>query len=145
ETPACRALFESLRERFDLIIVDSPPVLPVADPLLLAREADGVVVVTRASATTRTGIQRALNLLAQTDANLLGVVLNAADARTSSSAYGQNDYTYYREPTRHEPTRREPTGREPARGESARRARMMDESTRQGLDGEGREGNRPDP
>lgn len=89
-----RRLLVDLRERFDVVILDSPPVLPVADPLILAGKVDGVVVVTRCDQTTRGELQRALSQLAQGDANMLGVVLNEVDARTERYDYGGGYYSY---------------------------------------------------
>jgi capsular exopolysaccharide synthesis family protein len=89
-----RRLLADLRERFDIVILDSPPVLPVADPLILAGKVDGVVVVTRCDQTTRGELQRALSQLAQGDANMLGVVLNEVDARAERYDYGGGYYTY---------------------------------------------------
>jgi capsular exopolysaccharide synthesis family protein len=92
ETPACRRVVEELKERCDVLIIDSPPVLPVIDPLLLARLTDGVCLVTRCGATTRGEVQRALAQLRQADTNVLGVILNEVDTR--QERYGYN-YGYY--------------------------------------------------
>lgn len=94
ESPACRRVMAQLRERFDVVIIDSPPALPVTDPLILAPQVDGVVLVARCRATTRTDIQRALTILRQGDTNLLGVVLNELDAREEGRRYGSEYYTY---------------------------------------------------
>jgi polysaccharide biosynthesis transport protein len=94
ESPACRKLIADLRERFDVVIIDSPPALPVTDPLILAPQVDGVVLVARCRATTRTDIQRALTQLRQGDNNLLGVILNELDARGEGRRYSAEYYTY---------------------------------------------------
>lgn len=94
DTPAFRRVLSELRDRFDIVIVDTPPVLPVTDPLIIAREVDGVVLVTRCEATTRGEVQRALTQLAKGDTNLLGVVLNEVDARQERYAYNSSYYTY---------------------------------------------------
>ncbi|MCA9707838.1 MAG: polysaccharide biosynthesis tyrosine autokinase [Myxococcales bacterium] len=92
--PAFRRLLGDLRERFDLVIIDSPPVLPVTDPLILAGVADAVVVVTRCDSTTRGELQRALGQLSQADANIMGVILNEVDTRQERYDYGGDYYTY---------------------------------------------------
>lgn len=92
--PAFRRLLGELKERFDLVIIDSPPVLPVTDPLILAGQADAVVVVTRCDSTTRGELQRALTQLGQADANLMGVILNEVDTRQERYEYGGDYYTY---------------------------------------------------
>jgi capsular exopolysaccharide synthesis family protein len=91
--PLHRTLAE-LREKFDVVLIDSPPVLPVADPLILAGQVDGVVVVSRCDQTTRGELQQALAQLGRSEANLLGVVLNEVDARQDRYDYGGGYYTY---------------------------------------------------
>ncbi|MCA9700297.1 MAG: polysaccharide biosynthesis tyrosine autokinase, partial [Myxococcales bacterium] len=94
ESAACRKLIADLRARFDVVIIDSPPALPVTDPLILAPRVDGVVVVARCRSTTRTDIIRALTTLRQGDTNLLGVILNELDARDEGRRYTSEYYTY---------------------------------------------------
>jgi len=94
ESPACRKVMAGLRERFDVVIIDSPPTLPVTDPLILAPQVDGVIMVARCRATTRFDIQRALTQLRKGDNNLLGVILNELDGRSEGRRYGSEYYTY---------------------------------------------------
>jgi len=94
ESPASRQVISGLRERFDVVIIDSPPALPVTDPLILSPRVDGVIMVARCRATTRTDIQRALTQLRQGDNNLLGVILNELDARDEGRRYSSEYYTY---------------------------------------------------
>ncbi len=94
EGASFRRLLGELRERFDLVVIDSPPVLPVTDPLILAGVADAVVVVTRCDSTTRGELQRALGQLSQADANIMGVILNEVDTRQERYDYGGDYYTY---------------------------------------------------
>lgn len=95
EHPACRKVLAQLRERFDVVLLDTPPILPVTDPLILARQVDGVIVVARCQATTRSAVQDALGKLRQGDTNLLGVVLNEVDTRRSGySGYNVEYYAY---------------------------------------------------
>jgi len=70
------SIFQELRFYFDYVIIDSPPIIPVSDPLLLAEHVDGVVLVIRGGTTQREVVQRAANLLANSKINVLGVVLN---------------------------------------------------------------------
>jgi capsular exopolysaccharide synthesis family protein len=69
-------IFQELRFYFDYIIVDSPPIIPISDPLLLAEYVDGVILVVRSGSTQREVVQRAANLLSNSNINVLGVVLN---------------------------------------------------------------------
>lgn len=94
ESPAAHRVWAELRARFDVVIIDTPPVLPVTDPLILARQVDGVVVVCRCDQTKRGELQRALSQLTQGDANVLGVVLNEVDARSDRYDYETGYYTY---------------------------------------------------
>jgi len=81
---------EALQQRFQFIIVDSPPVLPYADGRVLSTIVDGVVFVGRPHLTTREAMKRSLEVLAQVNsAPILEVVLNAAESDVA-------DYQYYR-------------------------------------------------
>lgn len=71
---AMRHALDALRTRFDRVLVDVPPILPLADVSVLAPQVDGVLLVVRAGATTKPDIERALSVV---DANrFLGLVLN---------------------------------------------------------------------
>lgn len=69
-------LFAELRFCFDLIIIDTPPVIPVSDPLLLSPELDGALFVVKAGKTQKPVIQRGLELLKDARVETLGVLLN---------------------------------------------------------------------
>lgn len=84
------AVFARFRREFQFIVVDSPPLVPIADSHVLAGLSDGVVVVARARTTSRELFQAALENLR--GANLLGVVLNDVDFERSRYAYA---YQYY--------------------------------------------------
>lgn len=77
----------TLRVEYDIVILDSPPVLAVADPVVLSRYADGVLVVV-GGRERRADIRRTVATLRAVDANLVGIVFN------SSSKKGAN-YSYY--------------------------------------------------
>ena len=90
-----RSLVEGLRRTYDWVIVDTPPVGPVADALALASCADGVVVVVGAEAVPRKGVQQTLRRVAETGARLLGVVLNRARVQKHAYRYGHYYGHYY--------------------------------------------------
>jgi len=94
ETAAFRDLVVALREHCDLVIVDSPPVLPVTDPVVLARHVDGVVLVGRSGGTTRGELQAAVAQLARGDTNVVGVVLNEVVERDEGYGYARRYHTY---------------------------------------------------
>lgn len=71
-----QALIKELEARFDLVIFDTPPVLPVTDAAVLANVAGGVVLVTRVGKTTRDRLHRAREALDKVGARSLGVVAN---------------------------------------------------------------------
>ena len=84
---------EHLRKRFEIIIFDAPPVLPVADTTILAGEMDGVLMVIMGGLTPREVVQRARDILEDSNARILGVVLNNA-SRVLPYYY---EYSYYGE------------------------------------------------
>ncbi len=83
---------ELLSQRFDYVIMDSPPVLGVADALILSTVAKAVVLVVRAGHTPREMIQRALKNLIELNATVLGTVLNNLDIRGNGYPYYYNYY-----------------------------------------------------
>jgi capsular exopolysaccharide synthesis family protein len=74
--PHLRLLFAAYRERFDMVIVDSPPMMRMPDARLLGRVADGVVLVARSNRTSRDSILMACHRLTLDRTRVLGVVLN---------------------------------------------------------------------
>jgi capsular exopolysaccharide synthesis family protein len=73
-SPRLDHLLQDARRRFDLVVVDTPPLISVTDPVVLARALDGIVVVVAANDTPRKLLQESLNLL---DApKVLGIVFN---------------------------------------------------------------------
>ena len=85
-----RALLQTLMKRFDLVILDTPPVLATADARILGGLTDGVLLVVRAGQTDRVAAQRAHTQLTQAGGRLLGVVLNDPGGEIS----GDGDYYY---------------------------------------------------
>jgi non-specific protein-tyrosine kinase len=77
---------------FDVIVIDTPPLLAVTDAAVLASKADGVVLVTAVNETRRDGLRRAMAVLEGTGGVLLGTVVNKV---TKSQGYYNYDSTYY--------------------------------------------------
>jgi succinoglycan biosynthesis transport protein ExoP len=75
-SPRLRALFDSLRQQFDMIVVDAPPLLHLADARLIAPLTDGVVLVLRSGVTDRDSAFEACQLIHDDGYHLLGTVLN---------------------------------------------------------------------
>lgn len=86
-SPAMEHILQELTANFDLVIVDSPPVLAITDALLVGKHTDGVVVVTRMRRTTRSGLRRSLEAIERVHARLFGVVVNAA-TESEDKRYG---------------------------------------------------------
>jgi succinoglycan biosynthesis transport protein ExoP len=91
--PALGRLLEQLREAYDVVIVDTPPVLPVPDALTLGRWVDGAVLSVRSDASRFQLVERANRSLASAGIELLGVVINGV--RTSEAAYKGANYSGY--------------------------------------------------
>lgn len=81
-------LLESLKETFDYIILDTPPVQAVTDSQILSTKADGTILVVKAERTKKDSVQNAINLLKKVNANVIGTVLNGIDV-------SRNKYYYY--------------------------------------------------
>ena len=78
-SPEMRAMFEDLTERFDHIIVDSPPASSFADASIISTLVDGVVIVAHTERSARGVVRRAKERLEAVGASVYGVVLNHAD------------------------------------------------------------------
>jgi capsular exopolysaccharide synthesis family protein len=84
-----RAILEKLRSKNDVVLVDAPPLLPVADATSLAAAVDGVLLSVRYGTTRKEQLREAAGALAAVGANLLGVVLNSIPPKAdTASAYG---------------------------------------------------------
>ena len=81
-----------MTRRFDLVLVDSSPLLPVTDPVLLSRLTDTTLLIVASGMTTKGQLRRAVEQLAQVGARHVGIVLNEV-TRGGDDAYGY-DYSY---------------------------------------------------
>ena len=86
-------LLELARQRADIVLIDSPPVLAVSDCLPLIAQVDGVLLVARFGATQRRSLVRAKALLDRVGARLMGAVLNGLSPRETRRQYAE--YTQY--------------------------------------------------
>lgn len=88
-------LVDLLREKFDIIVIDTPPLLAVSDPGAVAAIVDGVVLTMRLRRNVKPLATRATRILEAVDARLLGVVVNGVSAEAGYGySYGYNDYRY---------------------------------------------------
>jgi succinoglycan biosynthesis transport protein ExoP len=91
-------LMEELKSEFEVILLDSPPIVPVTDASVLASEiAHIVLLVVRSGETKREVAQVAQEILQRVDANIFGVVLNAVDYTRRSVSYYRYHYYYSRQ------------------------------------------------
>lgn len=84
-------LMEELYQTFDLIIFDLPPVMTVADGLIMASKTDGTVLVIREGVTRKDSVLEAKSRLLQAKARILGVIYNGAEQVNESSYYYYSD------------------------------------------------------
>ncbi len=84
-----------LREKFDIILLDCPPVLPVSDPAIVAPKVDGMVVVIRIDSECRPQASRVQQILAGVDARILGLVVNRSTETKGRYAYNAYGYEAY--------------------------------------------------
>jgi polysaccharide biosynthesis transport protein len=87
-------LIESLRERFDYILLDAPPIIPFADSRWFSALSDGVVLVAKSSSTTKKGLTWGMEILEEIHAPVLGIVLNGVDLASEYYSYGTRKYYY---------------------------------------------------
>ncbi len=80
-------LIANLEKRFDVLLFDTPPVLPASDALLLAPYTDGVLLIIKAGEVNRELIQKAVEQFRLSQSKILGVVLNQVDAKPGSYYY----------------------------------------------------------
>lgn len=85
-------LLQSLSSQADIVLIDSPPCLPVTDALVLSQRVDSTILVTTAGTTTQKAAARAVEMLLQVNAPLAGAVVNGV---SFESGYGGYAYSYY--------------------------------------------------
>jgi capsular exopolysaccharide synthesis family protein len=87
-----KEVIEDLKNRADLIIIDSPPLLSVTDPMLLTPLVDAVLLVVDAHRTSRDTLRRGVEVLAQASPQIAGTVLNKIPANGGSLYYYHHYY-----------------------------------------------------
>jgi capsular exopolysaccharide synthesis family protein len=85
ESESMREILRATEERYDLVVIDTPPTAVVADAIPLIKEVSGVLVVGRLEKTTRDAAQHLAQQLSNLEARVLGIVVNGV---SRSSAYG---------------------------------------------------------
>ena len=90
--PRLSTLLDEFAKEYDLVILDSPPLLGFAECLQMAAAADGVLLVSRAGETKRGAVAEVIAALRRLRANIVGVVLNQVSHNTSANGYQYSGY-----------------------------------------------------
>lgn len=98
-------LVNELRGEFDLIIIDTPPVIPVTDSAIMSEHADGIVLVYEVGKVGRDVLKRAVGHMESVKARIWGIVMNDVKAEAETSLR-DTDYQYYRYRYERDETRR---------------------------------------
>jgi polysaccharide biosynthesis transport protein len=99
ESAKMSALLEVWRESYDYVLIDTPPVVGVADAQSLASRVDTVVLVAAIERSTRPAIVRALEILKNSRGNVAGILINLINKTDSSYHYGYYASYYYEYPS----------------------------------------------
>jgi polysaccharide biosynthesis transport protein len=93
---AMETILKRCGDLYDYIVIDSPPILSVTDGVILARQADAVVLVVRHGKSSKHVVRRARDLLLRSGAAITGIVLNAVDLNSPEyyGYYGYSGYSY---------------------------------------------------
>jgi capsular exopolysaccharide synthesis family protein len=98
DSPALGAMLSSLKQKFELVIVDAPPSIPVTDPMLIGPQVDATLLVVMAGEVPRQVVRRAAAMIKDSGARLLGVIVNNLD-EVLPYYYDYNYYGYETTPT----------------------------------------------
>ncbi|MGQ0713302.1 MAG: GumC family protein [Gemmatimonadaceae bacterium] len=101
-SPSMKEVLRQAQADFDVVLIDSPPLLAVTDAAVLATIADGAILVIRVGATAKAAVRRAVAQLQTVHGHIVGAVLNDVDLRSGafSGSYGYYYYYYYGEGAR---------------------------------------------
>jgi len=93
---AMETILRRAGEIYDYVVIDSPPILSVTDGVILARQADAVVLVVRHGKSSKHVVRRARDILVRSGAGITGIVLNAVDLNSPEyyGYYGYSGYSY---------------------------------------------------
>jgi len=88
-------LLKELKDKYDLIVLDTPPLTIATDAAILSEYADGVIYVCGYNMVTKEKLLRAKKILTRAGANIYGIVINKIDAKAYVSGYGYEEYGSY--------------------------------------------------
>jgi receptor protein-tyrosine kinase len=95
QTKAMAQLLERVRAEYEIVLIDSPPLLPVTDAALLAARADGTLLVVRHGRTKRDQLDTAIERLAAVDVTPVGMILNGTPSGKKRFGLGDSSYGGY--------------------------------------------------
>lgn len=91
------SLINQLKERYDYVVIDTPPINPVSDSLIISQKCDALVMVLRAGSTTFYSFNKAYEALKVLDIDISGVILNGSGSNPSYSyKYKNKNSLYYK-------------------------------------------------
>ncbi|UUV19956.1 CpsD/CapB family tyrosine-protein kinase [Fusobacteria bacterium ZRK30] len=90
-----KELLEELRKRYDLVVLDTPPLTIATDAAILSEYADGIVYVCGYNMVKKEKMLRTKKILQRAGAKIYGVVINKIDEKTYVNEYGYDEYKYY--------------------------------------------------
>jgi capsular exopolysaccharide synthesis family protein len=93
-SPQFKQFLDEARQEFDLILVDSPPLLAVTDPCVVAGKADGVILVLRLSRRGRPNAERACDIMKSLKVKVVGIVVNGVARQGGAGIYSSEQYDY---------------------------------------------------
>ena len=98
-SPRLRTLLKTWEANYDFVLIDSPPILAVADAVILSRLSDSTLLVTRHGRSTQKSLERAYRTLHDVEGGQVGVVVNGVRRNSTSydEFYGYKGNMYYRE------------------------------------------------
>ena len=94
-SPNLKKILDELKIHYDLILIDSPPVVPITDSVIISRLVDGVILVLQGGATSRDVIIRGRDLLLNANAHIIGTIINNIDLTKRSYYHYYQYYQYY--------------------------------------------------
>ena len=88
-------MLDQLKTEYDMVIIDSPPVTGVTDPIIISNKTDGVILITTAGKTPYDMISKVLKQLDEVTAPITGIVLNRFNSKNSGYYYNNYGDYYY--------------------------------------------------
>lgn len=93
-SPEFQAVLDEVRAEYDFVLVDTPPLLAVTDPCVVAPRVDGVILTLRLSKKSGPQAERAREILSSLGVKVIGVVVNGVTTRSGASRLGGGQYEY---------------------------------------------------